>query len=124
MEAMQEEAARAADPIDFSHPADLAKHTGFLPVRVQGRDTGFEYYFDAVPDGALLPEALAFGSHHIITRTGSDFEEGRAALTFLKVAARLTGGAYVYPDDGIIVPPEDVQSYLDEQIEQYGKYVK
>ena len=62
MEALQSEAARVGDPIDLIHPADLATHTGFLPVRVQGRDTGFEYYFDPVPEGALPREALTY--HH------------------------------------------------------------
>ena len=49
--------------------------------------------------------------------------EGRAALIFLKIAARLTGGAYVYPDGGVIVPPEEVQSFLDGQIRQYAKFI-
>ena len=122
-EAMVDEAAKAGDAIDLIHPADLATHTGFLPVRVGGRDTGFEYYFDALSDDALPADAMSFGTYQMITRTGSDFEEGRAALIFLKVAARLTGGAYVYPDGGIIVRPEEVQSFLDEQIQQYGKFI-
>ena len=118
------EATRSGEPIEFPEVVDTQSHTGFLPVRAFGRDTGFEYYFDAIPEGALPPEATQFGSHHIITRTGSSFEEGRAALLYLKVAARLTGGAYVYPDDAIIVGPESAQGYLNEQIEEYGKYIK
>jgi hypothetical protein len=67
---------------------------------------------------------LRFGSHYIVARTGSDFEEGRAALAFLRVVARLTDGAYVYPDEDIVVPPYKIHSYLADQIEEYGKYIK
>lgn len=119
------DAARAGDdPIEFDLATDLRTHQGFLPVRALGRETGFEFYFAPVDDAALPPEATAYGAHHIVTRTGSNFEEGRAALIFLKVAARLTGGAYAYPDDAIIVAPAEVASYLDEQIAEYGKYIK
>jgi hypothetical protein len=43
---------------------------------------------------------------------------------FLRVVARLTDGAYFYPDDGIFVPPNEVQSYLGAQIAEYRKYIK
>ena len=124
LEALRAEAERVGDPIEFLADTNLESHTGYLPLRAYGRETGFEFYFDAVPQGSLPDEVLSFGSHHIVARTGSDFEEGRAALTFLRLAARLAGGAYVYPDDGIMVPPSEVQSYLDAQIVEYGKYIK
>ena len=121
---LQSEANTAGERLEFFEPADLTTHTGFLPMRVEGREIGFEYYYEAIPDGALPSEVTRFGSHHIVARTGASFEEGRAALTFLKVAARLTGGAYVYPDDETIVPPDEVQTYLSEQIAEYGKHIK
>jgi len=124
MESFRAEAARGGDQIAVSGNADLRSHTGYLPLRVFGRDTGFEFYFDAVPQGQLPDEVLRFGSHYIVARSGSDFEEGRAALVFLRVVARLTDGAYFYPDDGIFVPPNEVQSYLDAQIAEYRKYIK
>jgi hypothetical protein len=124
IESLRAEAARGGDPIALSSDADLRSYTGYLPLRAFGRDTGFEFYFDAVPQGTLPDEVLRFGSHHIVVRTGSDFEEGRAALALLRVVARLTDGAYVYPDDGIFVPPNEVQSYLDAQIAEYGRYIK
>jgi hypothetical protein len=110
--------------VEFNRDADLRSHAGYFPLRVHGRDTGFEFYFNAIPKGALPKEVLRFGSHHIVAKTGSDLEEGRAALVFLRLAARLTHGAYVYPDDGLIVPPDEVQSYLDEQIAEYEKYIR
>ena len=124
LKALQNEADLGGDAVNFFEQADLATHTGFFPMRVKGRDTGFEYYFEAIPEGALPQEVRKFGSHYIVARTGSSFEEGRAALAFLKIVARLTGGAYVYPDDGIIVAPEEVQGYLGEQIAEYDKHIK
>jgi hypothetical protein len=124
IESLREEAARGGDPIEFSTVADLRSHTGFLRLRAFGRDTGFEFYFEAIEQDSLPAEVLRFGSHQIVARTGSSFEEGRAALVFLRVAARLTHGAYVYPDDDLIVPPNEVQSYLDAEIAEYGKYIK
>lgn len=122
--AVAEEARLSGDPIEFIERVDLRSHTGFLPVRAFGRDTGFEHYFQPVPDGALPDEAAKFGSHHIIARTGSDFEEGRAALLYLKVVSRLTDGAYIYPDDAIVIGSDKVEAYLDSQIAEYGKYIK
>jgi len=124
IESVRAEAARVGDPITCSIDVDLRTHKGYLPVRAFGRDTGFEFYFDAISQGTLPDEALGFGSHQIVVCTGSDFEEGRAALAFLRVVARLTDAAYVYPDDGIVVLPNEVQSYLDAQIAEYGRYVK
>lgn len=106
-----------------AHDADLAVHTGFLPVTIGQRETGFEYYFEPIEEGQLPPEAIRFGTHQIIARTGSDMVEMFASMLFLRTAANLSGAAYVYPDDGIIVPPEGVDAYLSEQIDQVQKFI-
>jgi hypothetical protein len=123
LEQIAQEAMRGGDQIAFPQAVDLRSLAGFLPVRVMGRDTGFEHFFEPLPANGLPPELRAHGSHHIIARTGASFEEGRAALVYLKVAARLTGGVYVYPDDAIIVGPDALQAYLTEQIVVYGKFI-
>ena len=76
--------------------------------------TGFEYYLDLIEPGDFREPVARCGSHTITTRTGSDIEELRAALAFLKVAARLGDGA-LFLDDGQLVRPEAVSAYLDEQ---------
>ena len=123
-EAVKREAETSGGVIELHEPVDLNTHTGFLSVRVHGRQTGFEYYFEPIAQGALPPETVEFGTHHIVTRTGSDFEEGRAALLFLQVAAKLSGGAYAYPDDAIIVPPQETQAYLVEQVREYDAVIQ
>lgn len=124
LEQVEAEASNGGDRITFPEHADLAQHTGYLPALVNGQETGFEHYFEPVPEGALPPEAMAFGSHHVVTRTGGDFEEGRASLVYLRVLSRLTSGAYIYPDDAIIIGPETAQDYLSEQIAEVSKYIK
>ncbi len=75
-------------------------------------------------EGEVSSDAHRFGTHQILTRTGSDFEEDRATLLFLRVVARLSGGAFVYPADEIIIYPDQVDSYLTEQIDEYGNYIR
>lgn len=106
-----------------AHEVDLASHTGFLPIKVGERETGFEYYFAPIEEGQLPPEVTRFGTHQIVARTGGDMSEMFASMLFLRTAANLSGAAYVYPDDGIVIPPEDVDKYLSEQIDQIQKYI-
>jgi hypothetical protein len=106
------------DPLVFSGSVDFQTHEGYLPVTAFGRQTGFECYFEKLERDELPKGAEQYGPHAMSTRTGGDLEEARAAMLFLKVVARLTGGAYV-SDDGVI-PPESVSAYLDEQIRLCG----
>jgi hypothetical protein len=117
-------AASAEDTSYFPDNADLNSHTGLLPVTVGERSTGFEYYFAPIDGGQLPQEAKQHGTHQMVARTGGDMAEMFASLLFLRTAARLSGAAYVYPDDGIIVPPEDVEGFLTSQIDQVRKFVK
>jgi len=121
---VEAEARSGGEDISFPEHVDLKTHSGFLPVRAFGRDTGFEHYFEPVEEGALPPEAVAYGDHHVIARTGSDLEECRAAFVYFKVLARLTDAAYVYPDDAIIISPDSVQTHMDEQIAAFAGFIK
>ena len=118
------EAASSEDSPYRPDEADLAWHTGFLPVAVGEQKTGFEYYFAPVDEGQLPDEAIRFGSHQMIARTGGNMTEMLASLLFFRTAARLSGAAYTYPDDGIVVIPEEVDSYLSDQIAQLRKFLK
>jgi hypothetical protein len=118
------DAAAASDVSFIPESFDLATHTGFLPVDVEGRATGFEYYFDAIEEGALPEDATRFGSHQMISRTGSDMAEMLASLLFFRATAKLAEAAYVYPDDAIIIPPAEVEGYLTDQINMLRKYLK
>jgi hypothetical protein len=118
------EAALSEDTPYRPDDADLATHTGFLPVAVGEQQTGFEYYFEPIEAGQLPDEATRHGSHQMISRTGSDMAEMLASMLFFRTTAKLAGAAYVYPDDGIIVPPDQVDEYLSAQIKQLRKFLK
>jgi hypothetical protein len=116
------EAAKHGDPLEFPFTEDdLKSFTGYLPVNAFGRPTGFEFYFEKIDDPDLMAR---FGSHALVTRTFSDYEEGRAACIFLKVAARLTSGAYVYPADDVVILPADVEQYLNDEIDSFTELIR
>jgi hypothetical protein len=117
------EAALAEDTPYLPHEADLSSHTGFLPVTVEEHPTGFEYYFSSIGEGELPAEATQHGSHQMMARTGGHMDEMLASLLFLRTAARLSGAAYAYPDEGIIVAPQEVDSFLSSQIDQVKKFL-
>jgi len=118
------EAARAESIPYQPENANLSSHTGFLPVLIGERKTGFEYYFAPVEDGQLPTEATQFGSWQMVARTGGDMAEMLASLLFFRTAAKLSGAAYVYPDDGTIIAPSGVDGFLSDQINQIGKFLK
>jgi len=120
---LNQEARRTGEPIEFSYAADLKSHRGYLPVRAYGRDTGFEFYFEQVEADSLPNDAGRYGSHQIATRTGGDLTENIAALLFLKIAARLTNGAYVAPADETVVPPNGVEAYLSQAVDTLHAYM-
>jgi hypothetical protein len=102
---------------------DLATHSGFLPITVGARKTGFEYYFEPIQRGSVPDEALQFGSHAMVARTGGDFAENYASALFFKVAAKLSKAAYVNSEDGIVLRPDQVDSYLSNMIRLLKNYV-
>jgi hypothetical protein len=46
-------------PASLSRSEDLKRFSGFLPVRVQGRATGFEFFTESAADVAVRYPALA-----------------------------------------------------------------
>jgi hypothetical protein len=119
------EVIQAASADDFSpHETDLESHSGFLPIAIGSRQTGFEYYYQPLEAGSVPDQALKFGSHAMIARTGGDFLEMYASLLFFRVAAKLADAAYAYPDDAIVLPPEEVESYLSDQLQLIKNYLR
>lgn len=117
------EAAASEEVPYYPEETNLRTHTGFLPVSIGDRETGFEYYFEPIETGQLPTEVTQNGSYQMISRTGSDMSEMLAALLFFRTAARLSGAAYIYPDDKTVVLPEEVDDYLSAQIAQVWKFL-
>jgi hypothetical protein len=70
----------AGFPISLWTDFDVDLHTGFLPCKYRGQDSGFEYYAERVT--ALSPEIKAINPHldfQVTLRFGSDLIECAAA---------------------------------------------
>jgi hypothetical protein len=100
---------------------DLRRYTGFLPIKIGQKATGFEYY--AGPLALAMSQAKRFGSYQITARFGGDMYELLAASMFLRAAAKLSSAAYFDGESGKLFPPPLVEHVLSEQIAQVKKYV-
>jgi hypothetical protein len=112
---MRRSIAVAGDPLAFPDEVDLQTFSGYLPLVAYGQRTGFEFYFAPLEDGDVPEAAKAYGSSAVTVSAGASLQELRASFLFLKVVARLAGGALVI-DDSQVVAPEAVAAFLDEQI--------
>lgn len=100
-------------PIVFTYEANLKTHSGFLPVKLAGGDSGVETYYTDDPKAlASLPpnEAVQKGKSAILKfRWGGNFQEGATALyisyilgkTCNAVLFETTGGEYVPADEAL-----------------------
>ncbi|QQQ18752.1 hypothetical protein JIP62_00955 [Brevundimonas vitis] len=97
---------------------NLREHRGYLPIKLEGAQTGFEAYF--MPTGEIdeLPPEAGQWSHLAMTITGGNSAEALAATIYLRAIADLTSGPYWYPDDDI-QEPANVPAYLDDAIASF-----
>lgn len=112
----------------FSSECDLSTHTGFLPVRISGTDTGFEYYFVPVAEVEELPEGFDQSwTHASLSATRGDFRELLATQIFFRSLAALTGGAYWYPGEALTTPDRalaDLDGWIVESQKEVQKIVE
>ncbi len=100
----------------------LTTHTGYLPCRYGGKDSGFEYYRDDLEDVELDPEisegvgdrdtVVSFVSH-------GDLRELTCAIIAAAVLTQLADGMYwdtegdeLYPAEGAVRQAREVEQDL------------
>lgn len=112
----------------FNGEYDLRTHTGFLPIKVDGAGTGFEYYFVPVSEVGELPEGVdPTWTHASLSATGGDFRELVAALIFFRSLAELTGGAYWYPGEALTAPDRtltDLDGWIADNRKEVQKIIE
>lgn len=99
-------------PASLARSVDLQRHNGFLPVRVQGRATGFYFLVESATDVAVQYPALAgvplikpivyslsYGGHP---------EECAAVFLAASVLVSRFGGIAFDPQQGILLSLEQV----------------
>jgi hypothetical protein len=99
-------------PASLARSVDLQHHHGYLPVRVQGRATGFYFLVEAASDAALQYPALA--SVPVIKPVvyslsyGAHPEECAAAFLSASVLVSRFQGVVFDPQQGVLLSLEQV----------------
>jgi hypothetical protein len=99
-------------PASLARSVDLQHHNGYLPVRVQGRATGFYFLVEAASDAALQYPALA--SVPVIKPVvyslsyGAHPEECAAAFLSASVLVSRFQGVVFDPQQGVLLSLEQV----------------
>ena len=111
-DAWAEELRTQRAPVQLVHPADLQNHTGFLPVRVQSRDSGLFFlrhdYGELV---ALYPALSNFQVQNPSAYSlgyGGNFDECASAFYSAAALIRITGGKVFEPQGGIFMSEREL----------------
>lgn len=92
-------------------PFDWKTVQGFLPVRLQGRDTGFELHTEGLEPEIVNRFDLAGRADTRVTfRFGGDMDEGLAAMCSAAVLAKCTDGLFVDPQSDDLISAEEAIS--------------
>ena len=105
-------------PIQFTYKADLAKHTGFLPVEVNGRRSGFYFSQDQYSDVASTYPAIA--SAHMAKPAiysfeyGGNFDECTSVFYAAGVLVSDFGGVAFDPQGGAFMSSQELAETAKE----------
>lgn len=98
-------------PIEIS-ATDLSKHSGFLPIKVSGNDSGVEtYVYPASKAADDIPENEKINVSSSIVfefRWGSNFKEAAAAFYMAQVLTAKYNGVAFEPQSGMFLESEQM----------------
>jgi hypothetical protein len=96
-------------PLRLSDATEFARHSGFLPAQLRGRDTGFEFYHDDPDELTRVYDNAALGRNWGFAlgfRWKGDLEELQAAWMAATAYARVTSGVVFDPQEGRLYTAE------------------
>jgi len=103
VQAWQSAIEAAAFPLVLDAERDIASHRGFLPVKYNGKQTGFEILLETpLRTYSSLTHTSPQRTRCATFRWGGDLLEMCAALSAAASLAKLTNGLYFYPEDDLI----------------------
>ncbi len=103
---------------------NLSSHSGFLPIRLNGKDTGFETYYIPIKDIQEIPNEFHENKTNVvITRTFSDFKELYSATIYLRIIVEISNDACLY-EEGQIKNKSECIDYFESQITEIKKYIE
>jgi len=95
---------------------------GFLPCKLEGRDSGFEIYYD--PSDELLTaypqlkENTGLRDYSISFRWGGDMAECACVLIASAALAKSFGALVYYPDDNLLYSYDDLVREAKQALEE------
>lgn len=111
-DAWAEELTTQRAPVQLDHPVDLQKHTGFLPVRLQGHESGFFFlrpdYDELVGAYPALSDLSAQNPSVFSLGYGGNFDECASAFYSAAALVRITGGKAFEPQGGIFMSEREL----------------
>ena len=114
----------ARAPASLARSVDLKRHSGFLPVRLSGRATGFYFQTESATDAAVLYPMLAqlpLNQPVVYSLSFSRPEECAAAfLSATVLVARFEGIAFD-PQQNALLSLEQVQAGAQQCLGLIGK---
>lgn len=104
-------------PISYSENVDLKKHTGFLPVKLKGEDSGVETYMSPLSEFSdYFPsfDSSAYQEPVVITfRWGGDMNEMIVALNSAYLLGYEKRSTVFEPQSGMFLTNEQVKEGAD-----------
>jgi len=111
-DAWQSELTTSRSPAQFVQKVDLQQHTGFLPMKVQGRDSGFfllrESYSELAAHYPGLHQLKQEGSIVYSLGYGGDFDECASAFYSAAALVALSNGKAFEPQGGQFMSKEEL----------------
>src|SRR4029077_4704527 len=104
---------------------DPREHTGYLPVKLDGKPTGFEYYFGSVDEELRQrPEQIGDRDRVISFVLHSDLTELRAAMWAAAVLTKHASGIFCDPQSDEYAEGDGVFAMIqrDEAAEKERRY--
>jgi hypothetical protein len=108
-----QKAMRASSPeMHFVAPVDLAKHSGFLPLVVDGKTTGFFFFRndakELVSDYPMVAASGVSGGVAYQLSFGGDAHECIAVMRSAEVLVKNFGGVAFDPQGGKVMTTKDL----------------
>ncbi len=101
---------------------DLSTHTGYLPVRLDGDESGFEWFISDASEYSDFPLPLDLEQRDIVIElsTGSDEKECQAAMICAAAIMKLADGVYFDDYDNVDRTPDRLLAEVREWMGSTG----
>jgi hypothetical protein len=103
-------------PVELDHDFDPDTFSGFLPCRLRGTASGFEYFAGRLSPAEAAEVGAPLGSDFSVTlATHSDLKEFACSAVAAGALAQISGGLLVDPQSGESFTAGDAVAWSTEQ---------